>query len=153
MVALAGLAVAALLGLVVVQTIFVWSLVRSLRNFAVPLISDEQALPALVMLCLRGTDPFLKKCLLGLLNQDYPSYQVRIVVDSPEDPAHALVAEVLNETKAMNVRVENLQDRREACSLKCSSIRQVLDSLEPEFEIVAQLDADTIAHPLGSESW
>jgi cellulose synthase/poly-beta-1,6-N-acetylglucosamine synthase-like glycosyltransferase len=99
------------------------------------------------MLCLRGTDPFLKKCLIGLLNQDYPSYQVRIVVDSPEDPAHAAVAEALHETKATNVQVENLQERRAACSLKCSSIRQVLDSLEPQYEIVAQLDADTIAHP------
>jgi cellulose synthase/poly-beta-1,6-N-acetylglucosamine synthase-like glycosyltransferase len=145
-IAFAFVAAAGLLGLVAVQSILVCSFVRTLRNFTVPLISDAEAPRAIVMLCLRGTDPFLKKCLLGLLNQDYPSYQVRIVVDSSEDPAHAVVAEVLDETKATNVRVENLEDRRATCSLKCSSIRQVLNSLEPEFEIVAQLDADTIAH-------
>ncbi len=147
MIILACLAVGALLILVVVQSVFVWSFVRSLGNHAVPLISDEQAPRAVVMLCLRGTDPFLKRCLFGLLNQDYPGYQVRIVVDSPEDPAHAVIAEVLNEAQVTNVRVENLREKRPNCSLKCSSIRQVLDSLEPEFEIVAQLDADTIAHP------
>ncbi len=147
MITLACLAVSALLGLVAVQSVLVWSFVRTLQNFVVPLISDEQAPRAVVMLCLRGTDPFLKKCLFGLLNQDYPEYQVRIVVDSPEDPAHAVIAEVLDETKATNVRVENLLEKRPHCSLKCSSIRQVLDTLEPEFEIVAQLDADTIAHP------
>jgi glycosyltransferase involved in cell wall biosynthesis len=130
----------------VMQSVLVWSFVRSLRNFAVPLLSDEQAPRAMVMLCLRGTDPFLKKAVLGVLNQDYPDYQVRIVVDSPDDPAHEVIADVLRETKATNVRVENLHERRPHCSLKCSSIRQILDSLEPEFEIVAQLDADTVVH-------
>jgi GT2 family glycosyltransferase len=143
----ACLVFAALLGLVVVQSILVWSFVRRLRNFDAPLISDSETPRAMVMLCLRGTDPFLKTCLLGLVKQDYPSYQVRIVVDSPEDPAHAVVTEVLNETNATNVRLESLHRRRSGCSLKCSAIRQVLDSLEQEFEIVAQLDADTIVHP------
>jgi glycosyltransferase involved in cell wall biosynthesis len=134
-------------GLIALQSMLVWSFVRSLRNFAVPLVSDDQAPRAVVMLCLRGTDPFLEKCLRGLLNQDYPDYQVRIVVDSPEDPAHAVVAHVLDETQATNVRVENLREKRPNCSLKCSSIRQILDALEPEFEMVAQLDADTVVHP------
>lgn len=138
---------AALLGLVTIQSVLVWSFVRKLRNFDIPLISDAEAPRAVVMLCLRGTDPFLKQCLLGLVKQDYPSYQVRIVVDSPEDPAHAVVAEVSHETNATHVKVENLHQRRRDCSLKCSAIRQVLDSLDPEFEIVAQLDADTMAHP------
>jgi cellulose synthase/poly-beta-1,6-N-acetylglucosamine synthase-like glycosyltransferase len=118
-----------------------------LGDHAVELISDREAPRAVVMLCLRGTDPFLERCLLGVLRQDYPSYQVRIVVDSPDDPAHHVIAKVLRETQADNVRVENLLHKSTICSLKCSSIRQVLDSLEPEFEIVAQLDADTIVHP------
>ena len=81
MIALACLVVCAILGLVAMQSVLTWSFVRTLRNFAVPLISDEKAPRAVVMLCLRGTDPFLRKCLFGLLNQDYPAYQVRIVID------------------------------------------------------------------------
>jgi cellulose synthase/poly-beta-1,6-N-acetylglucosamine synthase-like glycosyltransferase len=145
--ALECLVMVVLLGLVAVHSALVVSFVRAARHFNVPLIDDEHAPRALVMLCLRGTDPFLKSCLSGLLKQEYPSYQVRIVVDSPEDPAHAVIAEVLDELQVTNVRVENLLVRRAECSLKCSAIRQVLDSLEPEFEIVAQLDADTIVHP------
>lgn len=146
MIVLVCLVLGLLLILISLQSALVWSFVQSLRRFSVPLVADDEAPHALVMLCLRGTDPFLKKCLLGALKQDYPLYEVRIVVDSPDDPARAVVNEVLKETKATNVRVENLQFQRSGCSLKCSSIRQILDSLEPEIEIVAQLDADTIVH-------
>ncbi len=121
-----------------------------------PLIKDDQAPRAAVILCLRGTDPFLKDCIAGLLNQDYPNYQVRIIVDSPDDPAHAVVAQILSqsaetqmaeiERKATHVRVENLQEKSSTCSLKCSSLRQVVRTLDPQCGIVAQLDADTTPH-------
>jgi cellulose synthase/poly-beta-1,6-N-acetylglucosamine synthase-like glycosyltransferase len=100
-----------------------------------------------VILCLRGTDPFLKNCIQGLLNQDYPRYQIRIVVDSPHDPAHIVLSDILAGSTNSNIVVEDLYDRSTTCSLKCSSLRQVMRSLDPSCEIVAQLDADTIAHP------
>jgi GT2 family glycosyltransferase len=144
--ALAIVLAAMLLGLMIVQSFLVWGFVRALRNFDVPLIEDEVAPKASVILCLRGTDPFLKDCLRGVLNQDYPDYQVRIVVDSSSDPAHLVLNEVLAEMRPENVRIENLINPSSRCSLKCSSLRQVVDNLEPGCEIVAQLDADTIAH-------
>src|SRR5438105_2967893 len=40
-----------------------------------------------VILCLRGADPSLDACLNGLLHQDFPHYQVQIVVDNRTDSA------------------------------------------------------------------
>ena len=66
---------------------------RTAKGFKPP-----QPLPEIaVLLPLRGADPSLEACLKGLLAQDYPTYQVHIVIDSAEDPAQAVVARVLAE--------------------------------------------------------
>src|SRR4051812_43204348 len=48
-----------------------------------------------VLLPLRGSDPVLADCLRGLCRQEYPSYQIHIIVDSSDDPAWATIREVL----------------------------------------------------------
>src|SRR5689334_6889229 len=59
---------------------------------------DESWLPrALVILPIRGADPSLRACLLGLVNQDYPNYAVRIIIDSAEDPGWEFIRGVLAE--------------------------------------------------------
>ncbi|MGL5077359.1 MAG: glycosyltransferase family 2 protein, partial [Waterburya sp.] len=40
-----------------------------------------------IALCLRGADPFLSQCLQALFKQNYPNYELRIIVDSIQDPA------------------------------------------------------------------
>ena len=50
---------------------------------------------AAVVLAIRGSDPTLKDCLLGLVRQEYDSYRIEIVLDSPSDPAHDVVQEVM----------------------------------------------------------
>ena len=61
--------------------------VRALYRFRRVLPADNDCPKAAVVLCLRGTDPFLEDCLRAVLNQDYPQYEIRIVVDSRQDPA------------------------------------------------------------------
>ena len=148
MAAAASVTAGVLLGLVVVQSVLVWGFVRALRKFEVPLIADLNAPRATVIQCLRGSDPFLGDCLRGLLGQNYPHFDVRVIVDSPEDPAHTVLNQVVQELRPPNLRVENLVEKSPHCSLKCSSLRQVMSSLEPDCEMVAFLDADTIAHPM-----
>jgi len=129
--------------------------VRALRRPSPPLITDAQAPPAVVILCLRGTDPYLADCLRGLLAQDYPNYQIRIIIDHPDDPAHAVVASALQATShtlshtnnAPPASIEFLQEKLPTCSLKCSSLLQVAQNLDPQVHFIAQLDADTIVHP------
>jgi cellulose synthase/poly-beta-1,6-N-acetylglucosamine synthase-like glycosyltransferase len=106
-----------------------------------------QRLPEVaVVLPLRGADPSLEACLAGVLAQDYPAYQVHIVVDSAEDPAHAVVANVLARGHALNatVHVDIRRDWSERCSLKLSAQRQVLTRLDEAVALVMFLDADSV---------
>ncbi len=115
------------------------------------LLPDAQCPKAAVILCLRGDDPFLPRCLNLLLQLDYPRYDVRIVIDHADDPALPIVqaaVEGMSDEKrtAGTMRIEILQSPRETCSLKCSSLLQAVARLDETYEFIAQLDADTIPH-------
>ena len=99
-----------------------------------------------VILPLRGADPSLEACLTGVLAQDYPVYQIHIVIDSPQDPAQAVVARVMARGHLPNTKVfvGARQDRSEHCSLKLSAQRQVLTRLDESIAVVAFLDADAV---------
>jgi cellulose synthase/poly-beta-1,6-N-acetylglucosamine synthase-like glycosyltransferase len=102
---------------------------------------------AVAILCVRGNDPVLEACLAALLNQDYPSYDVRVVVDSRTDPAWEVVqAAVAREGSATRVQVEPLTRRRDTCSRKIAGVLQALAGLDEGYEVVALLDSDTIPH-------
>ena len=100
-----------------------------------------------MVLCLRGSDPFLQQTLENVLRQDYPRYSVRVVIDSYEDPAWQVVVQVVARSPAITPEVVVLTDRLETCSLKCSALVQVLSDLDESYEILALLDADTLPHP------
>jgi hypothetical protein len=106
-----------------------------------------QPLPmAAVILPLRGADPLLEACLAGLLTQDYPTYQVHIIIDSADDPAHKVVDEALARGHApgAEVHLDILREPGERCSLKLSAQRQVLTRLDETVAVVAFLDADSV---------
>ncbi len=102
---------------------------------------------ARVILCLRGADPFLDRCLRGLANQDYPGYKVVIVVDSLGDGAMPQVEHLVKEFG--NDRIEVLiRDRLlPHCSRRASSFFSGLSRIPTETEVVAMCDADAIPHP------
>lgn len=127
---------------------FLLCYVRRLRSAPWPLPTDTQCPRAAVILCLRGRDPFLEKCLAGLLNQDFPHYEVMIVVDQPTDPAWEVAARVVAQHPHAHVSLRPLLKRRRTCSLKCSAIVQAVSELEEtsEVDVYAFLDADVIPH-------
>src|SRR4029077_13226662 len=90
--------------------------------------------------------PFLTDCVDALLAQDYPFYDVRVIVDHLDDPAWRVVEEVVQRRGATNITTEALTSRRDTCSLKCSSVVQAISGLDESYKVVALLDADTIPH-------
>ncbi len=135
-----------LLTLLLGQAWLVIGFVRFLSR-RVPSLPTDGACPrCTVILCLRGSDPFLPQCLEAILDQDYPHYDVRIIVDRPEDPAAAVVEQVLQRMPSRRVFCESLRERLSTCSLKCSSVVQAVRQLDPAVEFIAQLDADTVPH-------
>ncbi|MEQ8787331.1 MAG: glycosyltransferase family 2 protein [Pirellulaceae bacterium] len=135
-----------LAGLVVVQAAMVAMFTWALRGNRRPLPDDASCPKTAVILCLRGTDPFLPATLEAVLDLDYPDFELRVVVDSREDPAWRVVEQVVSPRGATNVRIEPLEQRLETCSLKCSSVVQTVSRLDESYEVVALLDADTIPH-------
>jgi hypothetical protein len=134
----------ALAGLVALQLFWGW---RFVRQFRLPggQTGAECDLPRVVVLLpVRGTDPSLACCLRGLLNQDYPHYEIRIIVDSIEDPAWSLVHEVLGPHQPPRVQVSTLHTRRQTCGLKSSALLQAIGTLDKSCQVVALIDADVI---------
>ncbi len=111
------------------------------------LLSNNKLPRTAIILCLRGADPFLPKCLEALLNQNYPDYELQIAIDSYEDPAWKMVTQTLKEQAAKHVKINTLLLPRPTCSLKCSALVQTISGLDDNCEVVALVDADTVVHP------
>lgn len=135
-----------LVALVVVQAAVTVALMVWLSRFRRPLLTDNCCPRAAVVLCVRGLDPFLPRCLEAILDQDYPDFELRIIVDHALDPARSIVDEIVSQRPAPNVVVQELIHRRQTCSLKCSSLVQAVETCDESIAMIAQLDADTVPH-------
>ncbi|WP_044252436.1 glycosyltransferase [Rhodopirellula sp. SWK7] len=98
---------------------------------------------AVIILCLRGSDPFLRQCVSSLLSQDYPDYRLRVLIDRPDDPSLPIIKEFESNSR---LDVSFLDDPPSTCSLKCSSLVQAISELDPAVEVVALCDADSAPH-------
>uniref|UniRef100_UPI003564F221 glycosyltransferase n=1 Tax=Novipirellula sp. TaxID=2795430 RepID=UPI003564F221 len=78
-----------------------------------------------------------------LLDQDYPDYELHVVVDSLTDPAQTIL-QAFESNSRLHIHV--LKDPAESCSLKCSSIVQAIRAIDPSFEVIALCDADSTPH-------
>ncbi|MEY3173254.1 MAG: hypothetical protein RLZZ436_1168 [Planctomycetota bacterium] len=99
---------------------------------------------AAVLLPLRGADPQLIECLRGLCRQDYPDFQLRLVLDSADDEAWGAVRQAAAEFPQVSMHTEVLTERLETCSLKSSALLQAVRGLPPDVQIAAVVDADVI---------
>lgn len=127
-----------------------WSL-RLALNFPPrrpPADPPDDAWPAVtVCVPLRGSDPVLGEMLRGLCRQEYPRYEIRIVVDSPADPAWAMIREVIAEFPHVKITASVLTERLETCSLKVSALLQEFKDLDWQTGVVALIDADVVPPP------
>lgn len=121
-------------------------MVRQLRRAPTPPLTDAEARPVLVVLCLRGGDPFLLRTLEHLVDQDYPDYRVRIVVDSAKDSAHEYLRQAFPGGPPPHVEIVTLTKPYNTCTRKMSGILAGTADLPPEAAVVALLDGDTIPH-------
>ena len=138
-----------LIGTVVLAVWQGW-LIRNLANvYSQPqsVWPAETPLPKVaVILSLRGRDPYLDQCLRNLIKQDYPDFQIYLVVDSETDPAWDSIRKIRSEFGDVMI-VDTLKYRRPTCSLKNSSLIQAINALPLDVEVVALVDADAIVPP------
>lgn len=99
-----------------------------------------------VIMALRGADPFLSDSLRGLMSLDYPSHEIRIIIDSGVDPAFEVVDRIRKEMGAANVTIEILDVCQETSSLKNSALIQGINGCSDKCEAYAWLDSDTVPY-------
>jgi len=128
------------------QGFWVIYFVRLLRGARAAEVDDGELPRVSILLSLRGADPHLAKGLRRLMTQNYPDFQLRIVVDREDDPAWQVVEDAIRETGFQQVHVEPLRDKRPTCSLKCSALVQLAESLGESCEVVVLADADLVSH-------
>jgi cellulose synthase/poly-beta-1,6-N-acetylglucosamine synthase-like glycosyltransferase len=109
-------------------------------------LPDDQLPRAAVLLSIRGADPSLRLCLEGLLAQDYPDYDIRIVVDNAADPAWEIVRAVVADHPVRSVTISLLETRFGTCALKLSALIQSIRALDESYGVVATIDADVVPH-------
>lgn len=124
----------------------VWFLRRLRADQPPALPADGDCPKAAVLLSLRGNDPHLRDTVRSLLQQDYPAYELHVIVDSRLDPAWDVVAQEIQASGATNVRLASLEPLT-TCTLPCSALVQFVDGLDESFELVANADADTVPDP------
>lgn len=110
-------------------------------------ITNDYAPSARVILCLRGSDPFLHRCLRGLMNQNYPDYKVLIVIDSPQDDVLPQVEHLLRDTDKSRFDILFRNQLFPHCSRRASSLFCGLNHVPDDTEVIVMCDADAIPHP------
>ncbi|MEZ6125434.1 MAG: glycosyltransferase family 2 protein [Planctomycetaceae bacterium] len=113
-------------------------------------LKDDDSPHVGVIMSLRGADPYLKDCLKGLLNLDYPGHEVHIVVDSDVDPAYEVVQQAVRtarESGAKHINVEILDVVQQTCSLKNAALLQGIRACSDHCSAYAWLDSDTVPYP------
>jgi glycosyltransferase involved in cell wall biosynthesis len=143
---LAVTAVALVLVFVGAQAFWAWRLALLYPPRPPMIVADSDWPRVAVLLPTRGADPSLGHCLKGLLDQDYPSYDIRIIVDSATDPAWEIVRQVLAQRPSADVKIALLERPLQTCSLKVSALLQGLAGLEESCQAVALIDADVAPH-------
>jgi len=111
-----------------------------------PNIEREQLPKAAVLLPLRGADPELLNTLHGLMGQDYPDYQIQIILDSENDPSRKYVEQALSESNFEHAYVHAIENRRQTCSPQCSAFYEAANRLDDSVDVVCTIDGDVIAH-------
>jgi cellulose synthase/poly-beta-1,6-N-acetylglucosamine synthase-like glycosyltransferase len=127
---------------VLCQAFWAWRFASLVAQPPAQPIQDDQLPRVAVVLCLRGADPSLIGCLNGLLRQNYPLYDVHVVVDNRHDPAWEIVHRAIRQTGAKNVRIRILDSEWAACSLKLSGLVQAIGAFDDPYDVVALIDAD-----------
>jgi len=102
---------------------------------------------ALVVMSLRGGDDSLRDTLNGLAAQNYPNYRIRLVIDNRDDEVNRVVRSWRRAHPDAPLTVDYLREPLKSCTLKCSSVHQVLREMEPETGVVVMVDGDSDPYP------
>jgi cellulose synthase/poly-beta-1,6-N-acetylglucosamine synthase-like glycosyltransferase len=130
-----------------VQIGFFVEFVRLFTRDSLPRLADDKLPKTAILVPLRGADPKLRETLIRLLRQDYPRFEIHVVVDNPNDPAYSIANQVLAEQGPTNMYVRWIENRRTTCGLQCSALYEAMEHVDDDVEIIVGIDGDVLTHP------
>ncbi len=89
----------------------------------------------------KGLDTELTGNLAALFQQDFPSYELILVVDSRQDPAYALIERLILEHHQTSAQVV-VSGPATTCGQKVHNLRAAVEALGPEVDVLAFVDSD-----------
>jgi glycosyltransferase involved in cell wall biosynthesis len=89
----------------------------------------------------------LLDCLNQVADLEYPSFEIRIVVDHESDPSAAVVRGWMQQHPGVRVTVQVLREISPSAYLKASAVRQCLGSIDRRVQVAVIVDADTMVYP------
>jgi cellulose synthase/poly-beta-1,6-N-acetylglucosamine synthase-like glycosyltransferase len=136
----AGILIVTALLRVVMTLVFL----RSTRPTGVPSTIPDPAPRVAIHMPVRGVDAYLVQTIQSLLDQDYPNFEVRIIVDSSGSAEWELIQQTVRDLHTDRVTVSTLTRRSPTCSLVCNAIVQFVENLGDDIELVALCDSDMV---------
>ncbi len=94
----------------------------------------------------RGLDIDFESNLETLFRQDYPAYEIRFVLDSPQDPAYAIIRRVIDRHPERRCEIFCV-GRTHRESQKVHNLRMATAALPDDVEILAFADSDAAVGP------
>ncbi|REK24895.1 MAG: glycosyltransferase family 2 protein [Planctomycetota bacterium] len=110
----------------------------------------EVRLPrAVILMGLKGADPYLGESLTRMMTLDYPDYELHIAIDRRDDPAWQVAQQAVAETASTHVRIEEFaHDPADGpVNSTNSKVVQLARKLDDSFEFIAMSDGDNMPHP------
>jgi cellulose synthase/poly-beta-1,6-N-acetylglucosamine synthase-like glycosyltransferase len=133
-----------LIATVILRVHMTFVFLRNTKSTGVPAILPDPAPRVAIHMPVRGVDAFLVQTIQSLLDQDYPNFEVRIIVDSSESAEWELIQQTVRDLHTDRVTVSALVRRSPTCSLVCNAILQFVENLGDECELVALCDSDMV---------
>ncbi|MFO1064397.1 MAG: glycosyltransferase family 2 protein [Pirellulales bacterium] len=127
------------------ELVFIAIFSFKLRPRSLPNCPGSELPRVTVITPLRGADPELEMTLRAAANQDYPHYDVQLIIDSVEDAAWHVAQKVIAEQRNGILHAEPLKNKLPSCSLVCSAISQGLSQVHRDSEVIVFLDGDVAA--------
>ena len=119
-----------LVALIVLQTGLMLKFYALFFGSQEPLVERDKLPKAAILLPLRGADPRLSETLTGLMSQDYPEYELHIILDHENDPSREFVDRAVAATSFKKVFVDSIKTRRKTCSPQCSALYEAARRLD-----------------------
>lgn len=116
---------------------------KALNTYEEPISQSPHTSNVLILMCLKGGDPFLKQSITRLASQSYPHCTLRLVIDSESDDSWDIVNPLLEENFPHPIEARVRSKNPETCSGKIANLLDGTQNLDG-YDNIMLVDGDSL---------